>query len=170
MVLAVGSTVPSVTVKKITALGPNDIDFAQYVANGMSVLFCVPAAFSTTCHNDHLPSYLAKIDQFEQKGIDRVACLSVNDHFVMSAWAQQTGALGKIDMIADGNGELAAAMQSEMDARGGGMGFRFARCAYIVRNGKVIRAFEETARGSLAQTGADNLLSALDELSAAQSV
>lgn len=170
MVLAVGNTVPSVTVKMITELGPKDFDFAQYVSEGLSVLFCLPAAFSTTCHNDHLPGYLANIDQFKAKGVDRVACLSVNDHFVMSAWAQQTGALGKIDMVADGNGELAHAMQSEMDARGGGMGIRFARCAYIVKDGKVVRTFEETARGSLAQTGADNLLAALDELGAELSV
>lgn len=170
MVMAVGNTIPAVSVKLITELGPKDIDFAQHVATGLSVLFCVPAAFSTTCHNDHLPGYLALIDQFKAKKVDRVACLSVNDHFVMSAWAQQTGALGKIDMIADGNGELAQAMQSEMDARGGGMGFRFARCAYIVKDGKIVRAFEETVRGSLAQTGAENLLSALDELVAEQSV
>ena len=166
MPLEVGEKFPSVEVKKITALGPEDIDFAQYVAEGLSVLFCLPAAFSTTCHNDHLPGYLATADVFAQLGVDRVACLSVNDHFVMSAWATQMGTDGKVDMIADGNADLAIAMKSDMDARGGGMGTRFARLAYIVKDGEVVRVFEETVRGSTAQTGAENLIAAVKEMQA----
>ena len=164
MVLAIGASIPAVTVKKITVLGQEDIDFSQYASSGLSVLFCIPAAFSTTCHNDHLPGYIANLDKFKEKGVDRIACLSVNDFFVMSAWATQTGALGKVDMIADGNAELAVAMQSDMDGRGAGMGTRFTRCAYIVKDGKVLRAFQEEALGSTAITGADSLLAALDEI------
>ncbi|MFT6658197.1 redoxin family protein [Maritalea sp.] len=169
MPLAIGDKLPSISIKLITPLGAKDVDFAQYAANGTSVLFCVPAAFSTTCHNNHLPGYIANAEKFAKLGINRVACLSVNDHFVMSVWAEQTGALGKIDMIADGNAELAIAVRSEIDARAGGMGTRFARLAYIVKNGVVADVFVETAKGSTAQTGADNLLQAIEKMNAAQS-
>lgn len=167
MPLAIGDKIPSVGVKLITPLGPEDIDFAQYVGKGTSVLFCLPAAFSTTCHNNHLPGYIAYAEKFAKLGVNRVACLSVNDHFVMSAWADQTGAMGTIDMIADGNAELAVAMHSEIDARAGGMGTRFARLAYIVKDGAVAKVFVETARGSTAQTGAENLLAAIEEMNVA---
>jgi len=167
MPLATGDKIPSINVKLVSPLGPQDIDFATYVAQGLSVLFCVPAAFSTTCHNNHLPGYIAYADKFAKLGVNRVACLSVNDHFVMSAWADQTGAMGTIDMIADGNAELAIAMHSDIDAQAGGMGTRFARLAYIVKDGEVVDVFVETARGSTAQTGAENLLEAIEKLSAA---
>lgn len=167
MALAIGDKIPSVAVKLMTPLGPEDIDFAEYVGEGISVLFCLPAAFSTTCHNNHLPGYIAYADKFAKLGVNRVACLSVNDHFVMSAWADQTGAMGTIDMIADGNAELAVAMKSEMDASGGGMGIRFARLAYIVKDGVVEDVFIETARGSTAQTGAENLIAAVEKRIAA---
>jgi len=167
MPLEIGDKVPSIEVKLMTATGPEDFDFADYVASGLSVIFCLPAAFSTTCHNNHLPGYIANKSAFDGLGVNRVACLSVNDHFVMSAWAEQTGALGVIDMVADGNGELAVAMKSEVDARGAGMGTRFTRCAYIIKDGIVQQVFVETARGSTAQTGADNLLEALKEQLAA---
>lgn len=167
MPLAIGDKIPSTTVKLITPLGPEDVDFSQYVAKGLSVLFCLPAAFSTTCHNNHLPGYIAYAEKFAKLGVNRVACLSVNDHFVMSAWADQTGAMGTIDMIADGNAELAVAMHSQIDARAGGMGTRFARLAYIVRDGVVVEVFVESAKGSTAQTGAENLLSAIEKITAA---
>ncbi|MGJ8529757.1 redoxin family protein [Maritalea sp.] len=166
MTLAIGDKLPSITVKLMTPVGPEDINFADYVAEGISVLFCVPAAFSTTCHNNHLPGFIGNIDKFASLGVNRVACLSVNDHFVMSAWAEQTGAMGKIDMIADGNAELAVAMKSQLDASGGGMGTRFTRCAYIVKDGIVVRAFQEENLGVAAQTGADSLLAAMEEFNA----
>lgn len=169
MALQIGDSIPAVEVKRIAETGPEDIDFSQFVAQGLSVLFCLPAAFSTVCHNDHLPGYIHFADEFAKLGVDRVACLSVNDHFVMSAWGAQMGATGKVEMIADGNAELAVAMKSDMDARGGGMGIRFARLAYIVRDGKVVQVFEETARGSTAQTGAENLLAAVKDVLAATS-
>jgi len=167
MPLSPGDKLPSIDVKLMTPLGPKDVDFAQYAGEGLSVLFCLPAAFSTTCHNNHLPGYIANADKFAKLGVNRVACLSANDHFVMSAWAEQTGAMGTIDMIADGNADLAVAMQSQIDARAGGMGLRFARLAYIVRDGDVVDVFVEEARGSTAVTGAENLLAAVEKMNAA---
>lgn len=101
--------------------------------NGLRVaVFAVPGAFTPVCTDDHLPGFLAVWDKFKAKGIDKIACISVNDAFVMNAWAKATGALGKIDFLADGNVEFTRAIGLDMDASAFGMGTRSKRYSMLV--------------------------------------
>jgi peroxiredoxin len=101
------------------------------------VLFSVPGAFTPTCSAKHLPGFLNNLEQLKAKGVDTVACMAVNDVFVMKAWAESSKATGKIEMLADGNGEYARALGLELDASKFGMGTRSKRFSVIVDNGTV---------------------------------
>src|SRR4249919_2966275 len=99
-----GDKVPSVTIKQATPEGGSDVDPAALCAGKKVVMFSLPGAFTPTCSAKHLPGYVAKLPEFKSQGVDIVACLSVNDAWVMKAWAEQHDALGKIVMLADGQG------------------------------------------------------------------
>ena len=107
----------------------------DFFKNKRVVLFSLPGAFTPTCSASHLPRYEALYDAFREAGIDDVICLSVNDAFVMSAWGDACGVGDKVDMLSDGNGEMAAALGLELDASGGGLGIRIQRFAAIVEDG-----------------------------------
>jgi len=122
------------------------------------VLFAVPGAFTPTCNNNHLPGFLKNADAFKAKGVDTVAVTGVNDVFVFDAWKKATGAGGKIEFLADGNGDFAKALEMTMDSSGGGLGIRSKRYAMLIEDGVVKKLNVEDAPGKAEASSADSLL------------
>ena len=132
-----GDPIPSVTIKQATAEGPQDVDPAALFAGKHVVMFAVPGAFTPTCSTQHLPGYVARLDEFAARGVDLVACLAVNDAWVMQAWAAQHGALGKIVMLADGTAAFTPGvsihLNTQVGSHGGDQAIFDRRCAFFVR-------------------------------------
>ena len=124
MTVSVGDKIPSVKLKTMTAEGMSEVDTGDYFAGKKVVLFAVPGAFTPTCSAKHLPGFVNKAGDLKAKGVDEIACISVNDAFVMDAWGKDQGAGGDVTMLADGNGDFAKAMGLEMDGSGFGLGTR----------------------------------------------
>ena len=137
MQISVGDAIPEATFRLMTEDGPAAKTTNEYFAGRKIALFAVPGAFTPTCHKNHLPSFLAHFDEIKAKGVDAIACTSTNDVFVMNAWAESTGAKGKIDFLSDGNGDFAKATGLSMDGSGFGLGLRSKRYAMIVNDGNV---------------------------------
>ncbi len=157
MAVKVGDKVPSGKLRHMTASGPAEISTDELFGGKKVLLFAVPGAFTPTCSNKHLPGFVEKAGDFKAKGVDTVACLSVNDPFVMGAWGQQQKADGKVQMLADGNGEFTKAMGLELDASKGGLGQRSQRYAMLVDNG-VIKALNVEQPGQFEVSSADYML------------
>jgi len=156
-----GDTIPTVPVKLVDASGVTDTTSTAVLGTGRVVFFAVPGAFTPTCHVNHLPGFIANADKLHAAGVDRIVCGAANDHHVVKAWAEATGALGKIDFIADGNAALAKALGLDKDFSGAGMGTRYSRSAMLITNGVVDAVFVEDAPGVTA-TGAPAILMALE--------
>jgi glutaredoxin/glutathione-dependent peroxiredoxin len=131
----------------MTADGPAPVQSGDVLGKGKVVLFAVPGAFTPTCSDHHLPGFVLRADELEAKGVDTIACLAVNDAFVMGAWGEARGADGKVLMLADGNGEFTAAVGLEMDGSGFGLGTRSQRYAAIIEDGVVTDLAVESAPG-----------------------
>src|SRR3954463_14953544 len=132
-----GQKIPSVTIKQATAEGGADVDPSVLFAGKKVVMFTLPGAFTPTCSQKHLPGYIAKLPELKAAGVDLVACLSVNDAWVMKAWAEQHDALGKITMLADGSAAFSKALGIEVDLSAHAMGIRCGRGVITVDNGVV---------------------------------
>ncbi|WP_232846718.1 peroxiredoxin family protein [Devosia beringensis] len=156
-----GSALPSVPTKLVNADGIADTTTTDVLGQGLVVLFTVPGAFTPTCHVNHLPGFLANEAKLRTAGVTRIVCASVNDHHVMKAWAENTGALGHIDFLADGNGAMAKAFGLQLDLTVAGMGPRFARSAVLIRDGVVQDVFVEDGPG-VGASGAPAILMALE--------
>jgi peroxiredoxin len=156
-----GNLVPRVGIKLVTASGIEDVSSDAVLGQGKVVLFSVPGAFTPTCHVNHLPGFIANAGKLRAAGVERILCVSINDHHVMKAWAEASGALEDIDFIADGNGELAKALGLDRDFSAAGMGTRYARAAMIINNGTVDAVFVEDGPGVNA-SGAPAVLMALE--------
>lgn len=139
---------PSVKIKQVTADGASDIDTAELFANKRVAMFSLPGAFTPTCSAKHLPGFVRDADALKAKGIDLIACLSVNDAFVMKAWAEDQHALGKIVMLADGAAEFSKALGIDVDLAKFGMGIRAGRGLIMAKNG-VVESIEMEAPGQL---------------------
>lgn len=137
MTIAVGSTMPSGAFKTMTAEGPKEVTTDALFKGKKVLLFSVPGAFTPTCSVKHLPGYVSQAAALKAKGIDTIACMAVNDAFVMGAWGESANVGDKVLMLADGNGDYAKALGLEMDGRGYGMGTRSQRFSVIVDNGVV---------------------------------
>jgi peroxiredoxin len=135
--ISVGQKIPSVTIKQATPEGGADVDPAQLFAGKKVIMFSLPGAFTPTCSQKHLPGYVAELSQIKAKGIDIVACLSVNDAWVMKAWAEEHDALGKIVMLADGSAAFTKALGIELDLTKAGMGVRTKRGVMMIDDGVV---------------------------------
>ena len=129
--IKVGDTLPAATLMEYVevegngcSIGPNPVDVAKATAGKTIALFALPGAFTPTCSAKHVPGYVEKAAEFKAAGVDEIWCLSVNDAFVMGAWAKHSGAEGKITMLADGNCAYTKALGLELDASGFGMGQR----------------------------------------------
>ena len=142
MAIKVGEKVPDVTLKTMAADGIKDVSTRE-LFNGKVVLFALPGAFTPTCSAKHLPGFIEKADEIRKKGVDRIVCLSVNDAFVMGAWAKAQGAGDKVVLVADGNAEFSNAVGLAFDGSGFGMGTRSQRYAMIVQDGVVKSLFVE---------------------------
>jgi peroxiredoxin len=137
MTIKVGDRIPSFTLVKASAEGPQPVDTDSYFAGRKIALFSVPGAFTPTCSARHLPGFVERYDELKGKGVDEVACVSVNDAFVLQAWAAQSGAEGKVTMLADGNGDFAEALGLAADFSKFGMGKRGQRWSAIIDDGVV---------------------------------
>ncbi len=138
MPIQVGDKIPSVKLKKATADGQiEDVTTDAYFAGRKVVLFAVPGAFTPTCSGQHLPGFVTHAAAIRDKGVDAIACLSVNDGFVMGAWAKDRGVGDELDMLADGSGDFAKAVDLEMDGSKFGMGVRAQRFALVADDGVV---------------------------------
>ncbi len=160
MAIKAGDKAPSVTFKTMGDSGPENLSSEDLFAGKKVVLFAVPGAFTPTCSAKHLPGFVEKADARKSKGVDEIACVSVNDAFVMGAWGKDQNVGNSVKMVADGNGDFAKACGLEMDGSGFGLGTRMQRCAMIVDNGTVSQVFVEEP-GQFEKSTADNILANL---------
>jgi peroxiredoxin len=158
--LSVGDTIPNVKLMTMTAEGLKPVESGDVLGKGKVVLFAVPGAFTPTCNDHHLPGFVMQADDILAKGVDRIACIAVNDAFVMGAWGNSQGTGDKIVMLADGSGEFTAAVGLELDLSGPGLGTRSQRYAAILENGVVKDIFVEKDTG-VNVSSADAVLKAL---------
>src|SRR6476660_593458 len=135
MAIKAGDRMPSGTLKTMTKDGPRDVATDELFKGKKVVLFSVPGAFTPTCNAKHLPGFLQNAAALHAKGVDTIACMAVNDVFVMNAWGKSANVGDQVKMLADGNGDYAKALGLELDARGYGMGHRGQRFAIVVDNG-----------------------------------
>ena len=143
MSIKIGDKLPEASLMTIGAEGPAPISTSEFCAGKTVAIFAVPGAFTPTCSAKHMPSFKDNLAALKAKGVDAVACTSVNDVFVMGAWGKSQGVTDEMVMLADGNGDFAKALGLELDASGFGMGGRSQRYAMIVDNGTVENIFVE---------------------------
>ncbi|WP_114951335.1 peroxiredoxin [Sphingosinicella terrae] len=160
MTIKVGDKIPQATLLKAGADGPQQIDTDAFFAGRKVALFSVPGAFTPTCSAKHLPGFVEKADELKAKGADEIACVAVNDAFVMQAWGQSAGAEGKVTMLADGNGDFARALGLTMDASKFGMGERGQRWSAIVDDG-VVRELNVEEPGAFKVSAAEYMIGQL---------
>lgn len=160
MPISTGDRIPNITIKTIGPDGPEDIATGELFGGKRVVLFGVPGAFTPGCSNTHMPGFVAKADQILEK-VDTLACMAVNDAFVMRAWQQDQNSQN-ILMLADGNAELARALGMEKDVSGACMGVRCERFALIAEDGVVSYVGVDTERGVIDKSSADTILAQLD--------
>ena len=157
MTITVGDKIPSATLKTMGADGPEDVTTDDLFKGKRVALFALPGAFTPTCSAKHLPGYVANAEALKAKGVDAVVCLSVNDAFVMDAWGKDQNVGGKVQMLADGNADLARKMGLDTDASGHGMGVRSKRYSMIVEDGAV-KVLNEEPPGAFHISSAEAML------------
>ena len=160
MTIAIGDTIPDVELRTMVRKTPEALRSRDVLGKGKIVLFAVPGAFTPTCSDYHLPGFVLRADDLFAKGVDAIACISVNDPFVMSAWGQNQKVGDKVLMLADGNGEFTRAMGLEVDMSGAGFGIRSKRYAAVIDDGVVTTLLIEPERG-LNVSSAESVLAAL---------
>ena len=143
MTVQVGDKAPAGRFHVINADGPGSLSTEELFSGKKVVVFSVPGAFTPTCSKEHLPGFIDQADAIKAKGVDTIACMAVNDMFVMDAWGNSAGAGDKVLMLADGNGTYAAALGLELDASGFGLGTRGQRFALVVEDGTVTQIYVE---------------------------
>ena len=165
--IKVGDTIPHTTLMEFSeveeggcSIGPNPVEVAKAVAGKTIAIFAVPGAFTPTCSAKHVPGYLEKYAELKACGVDEIWCLSVNDTFVMGAWARDQKTAGKIRMLADGSAEFAKAVGLTRDLLARGMGIRSNRYSMLVKDGKVITLNVEEG-GKFEVSDASTMLSQL---------
>jgi peroxiredoxin len=160
MTISVGDRIPDVTLRTMTPEGPKPVQSGEVLGTGKVVLFAVPGAFTPTCSDHHLPGFVLRADELREKGVDTIACIAVNDPFVMGAWGEAQGTEGKVLMLSDGNGEFTAKVGLEMDGSAFGLGTRSQRYAAILQDGVVQELLVEPGPG-LEVSSVENVLAKL---------
>lgn len=160
MPIQVGDRLPSAQFMTMTAEGPRPITTDEVFAGKKVALFAVPGAFTPTCSAKHLPGYRDAADQFKAKGVDTIACISVNDVFVMGAWAKDQNVGADVLLLADGNGDFTKKLGLEMDGTKFGMGLRSQRYSMIVDDG-VVKTLNVEEGGEFRVSAADYTLAQL---------
>jgi peroxiredoxin len=163
--IKVGDTIPHTTLMEYSevegegcSIGPNAVDVAKATAGKTIALFALPGAFTPTCSAKHVPGYVEKFDQLKAAGVDEIWCVSVNDAFVMGAWARYQKSSGKVRMLADGSADFTKATGLTLDLSARGMGLRSNRYSMLIKDGKVA-ALNVEAPGKFDVSGADTMLS-----------
>jgi glutaredoxin/glutathione-dependent peroxiredoxin len=160
MTIKIGDKIPSATLMQMQEGGPRPVQTDELFAGKKVVMFALPGAFTPTCSAKHLPGFVQHAEDLRKKGIDAVACLSVNDAFVMGAWGEAQGTGGKVMMLADGNGDFTKALGLEMDASKYGMGTRSQRYSMLVENG-VVKQLNIEEPGAFSVSSAEHMLKQL---------
>src|SRR3984893_11757294 len=160
MTIKVGDKVPSAKLKQMTAEGVKEVSTDDFFKGKKIVLFAVPGAFTPTCSDKHVPGFVQNDAALKAKGVDAVACLSVNDAFVMGAWGKDQKSAGKVAMLAAGNGDFTRAVGFELDATATGLGKRSKRYAMVVENG-VVKTLNVEAPGAFEVSSAEAILKTL---------
>jgi len=160
MTIKVGDTIPSMKLMVATPEGPKETSTDDIFKGKKVVLFAVPGAFTPTCSAKHLPGFVQNADAIKAKGVDAIACISVNDAFVMGAWGKDQGTGEKVTMLADGSANFAKALGLELDITARGMGVRSQRYALIAEDGKVTHLGVE-APGGFEVSKAEAILASL---------
>ena len=162
--IKVGDALPAVTLQEYSevegngcSIGPNPVNVAQAAAGKTIAVFALPGAFTPTCSAKHVPGFVEQADAFKQAGVDEIWCLSVNDAFVMGAWARDQKTAGKVRMLGDGSAEFAKATGLTLDLAARGMGLRSTRYSMLVKDGKVVTLNVE-APGKFEVSDAQTLL------------
>ena len=161
MSIRVGDRIPNVTLRHMTADGPAEITTEEVFSGKTVILFALPGAFTPTCSAKHLPGYLQHVDAIKAKGVDAIACLSVNDAFVMDAWAKDQGVGDRVLMLADGLAAFTKAVGLDLDLSERGLGLRSKRYALRVEDGVVRSLNIEDAPRSLEVSSAEKMLAEL---------
>ena len=160
MTIKVGDRVPSVTLRYLGPDGPKQVSSEEFFAGKKVALFGVPGAFTRTCSQRHLPSYVQNAAALKEKGIDTIACIAVNDPFVMGAWGKEHGTGDNIVMLGDGSGEFAQAVGLELDRVKEGMGMRNQRFSMVVEDG-VVKQLNIEPAGQYGVSSAEAMLQGL---------
>jgi len=167
MTIKVGDTLPDATLTEFIevegngcSVGPNTFKVSELVKGKKIAVFALPGAFTPTCSAQHVPGYVAHFDQLKGKGVDEVWCVSVNDAFVMGAWARDQKCGGKVRMLGDGSAEFTKKVGLELDLTARGMGVRSQRYSMIVDNG-VVKALNVEAPGKFDVSSAEKMLEQL---------
>ena len=160
MAIKISERIPEVTIQVMGESGPERVTSGDFFSGKRVVLFAVPGAFTPTCSARHLPGFIAAADDMMAKGVDVIACLSVNDAWVMDAWGKDQEVGNKIVMLADGSGHLTRALGLELDRTSGGMGMRSRRYAMVIDDGRVSQLNVE-ADGKFEVSDAETVLAVL---------
>lgn len=160
--ITVGDPIPEATLKQLTDDGIDDVPTRDFFAGRKVVLVGVPGAFTPTCAQQHLPDYVDRAQTFFDRGVDEIACMAVNDPFVMREWGKSAGADGKVTMLSDGNAELTKAMGLEFDGSQVGLGTRCKRFVAFVDDGRVKILEVEDNPSGVTVSGAKHLLERMD--------
>jgi len=160
MTIKVGDKVPSVTLRYVSPDGVQAVTTDDFFRGKKVALFGVPGAYTRTCSERHLPGYVSHADELKAKGVDTIACIAVNDQFVMDAWGKERGAAGKVVMLGDGSGDCVRATGLERDRSKEGMGIRTQRYSMLVDDG-VVKALNVEQPGQFDVSSAETMLKAL---------
>ncbi|MBX9926484.1 MAG: peroxiredoxin [Hyphomicrobiaceae bacterium] len=162
MTIKPGDTLPAATFTVMTADGPKPVTTADVFKGRKVALFGVPGAYTPTCHKSHMPGFVDRVGELKAKGIDAVACTAVNDIFVLANWSKDTGADGKIEMLADGSAEFAKAIGLDIDLMARGLGVRSKRYSMLVDDGVVKVVNVEDSPPSHSVSSAETMCSMID--------
>ncbi len=160
MTIKTGDKIPSATLMQMKGGTPQPVKTDDFFSGKKVVVFALPGAFTPTCSAKHLPGFVQHADELKAKGVDAIACVSVNDAFVMGAWGEQQKVGEQVAMLADGNGDLTRALGLEMDGSKFGMGKRSQRYAMIVDNG-VVKTLDVEEPGAFSVSSAEHVLKQL---------
>ncbi len=156
-----GDKIPAVTLKQMTSEGPTDVPLADYCAGRKVVIFALPGAFTPTCSESHVPSYIDNAKALRDKGVEAVACISTADFFVMNAWGKSMGVGNNVDMLADGNAEFTRGAGMTLDLSGFGLGERSQRYVMVLDDGVITHLAIESDPSAATVSAADAVLAKL---------
>ena len=161
MAINVGDRLPDVNLKQLTSEGIKDVSISELTRGKKAVIFAVPGAFTPTCSERHLPGFLESAEAIRAKGVDAIACVAVNDPFVLNAWDKANNVGGRVRILSDGNGEFTKAIGLELDGSGFGLGLRSQRYAMVVEDGVVRNLLVEEVPTQAESSSAKAILEAL---------